>query len=104
MTLSEALTRSTNTIAAELGNESNPARVIDLAKRFGITSKMEPYPSVALGSQEVSLWEITGAYGVFQSGGRRMEPYIIAKVADTRGNVLFEHFGITADAAVKAAG
>jgi len=38
----------------------------------------------------VSLWEITGAYGVFQSGGRRMEPYIIAKVADTRGNVLFE--------------
>jgi penicillin-binding protein 1A len=90
MTLSEALTRSTNTIAAELGNESNPERVAELAKRFGIKSTMQPYPSLALGSQEVSLWEITGAYGVFQSGGRRMEPYIIAKVADTRGNVLFE--------------
>lgn len=93
MTLSEALTRSTNTIAAELGNESNPARVIDLAKRFGITSKMEPYPSVALGSQEVTLWEITGAYGVFESGGRRMDPFLVSKVTDTRGNVLFEHPG-----------
>ena len=90
MTLSEALTRSTNTIAAELGNEANPARVIDLAKRFGIKSEMQPYPSLALGSQEVTLWELTGAYGVFQSGGKRMEPYIIAKVADTRGNVLFQ--------------
>ncbi|MDP3458975.1 MAG: penicillin-binding transpeptidase domain-containing protein, partial [Hyphomonas sp.] len=90
MTLSEALTRSTNTVAAELGNESNPARVIDLAKRFGIKSAMQPYPSLALGSQEVNLWEITGAYGVFQSGGRRMEPYLIAKVTDTRGKVLFE--------------
>jgi len=90
MTLSEALTRSTNTIAAELGNESNPGRVAELARRFGIRSAMRPYPSLALGSQEVSLWEITGAYGVFQSGGRRMEPYIIARVADTRGNVLFE--------------
>ena len=90
MTLSEALTRSTNTIAAELGNESNPERVAELARRFGIRSTMRPYPSLALGSQEVSLWEITGAYGVFQSGGRQMEPYIIARVADTRGNVLFE--------------
>jgi penicillin-binding protein 1A len=90
MTLSEALTRSTNTVAAELGNESNPERVAELAKRFGIKSTMKPYPSLALGSQEVSLWEITGAYGVFQSGGRRMEPYIIAKVTDTRGQVLFE--------------
>lgn len=99
MTLSEALTRSTNTIAAELGNESNPARVVDLAKRFGIKSEMQPYPSVALGSQEVTLWEITGAYGVFQSGGRRMEPYIISKVADTRGNVLFEQPDMPAERA-----
>jgi penicillin-binding protein 1A len=91
MTLSEALTRSTNTIAAELGNESNPARVADLATRFGITSKMEAYPSLALGSQEVTLWDITGAYGVFQSGGHRVDPYIISKVTDTRGKVLFEH-------------
>jgi penicillin-binding protein 1A len=91
MTLSEALTRSSNTIAAELGNEANPARVIELAKRFGIKSEMKPFPSLALGSQEVTLWELTGAYGVFQSGGRLVEPYIIQKVSDTRGSVLYEH-------------
>jgi len=90
MTLSEALTRSTNTVAAELGNESNPARVADLAARFGIQSKMQAFPSLALGSQEVNLWELVGAYGVFQSGGLRMDPYIVSKVTDTRGNVLFE--------------
>lgn len=90
MTLTEALTRSVNTIAAELGNEASPERVIELAHRFGIKSEMKAYPSVSLGSQEVSLWEITGAYGVFQSGGLLTEPYIIAKVTDTRGNVLFD--------------
>jgi len=90
MTLSEALTRSTNTIAAELGNESNPARVAELAKRFGIKSEMKPFPSMALGSQEVNLWEITGAYGTFQTGGRLVEPWLVARITDTRGKVLYE--------------
>jgi len=91
MTLSEALARSTNTVAAELGNETNPERIAALAKRFGISSEMKPYPSIALGSQEVSLWELVRAYGVFQSGGYRMEPYLIARVTDSRGQVYFEH-------------
>ena len=52
MTMSEALTRSINTVAVELVQETSPQRVIDTARRFGITSKMEPYPSIALGSQE----------------------------------------------------
>jgi penicillin-binding protein 1A len=91
MTLSEALTRSTNTIAAELGNESNPARVAELAKRFGIRSELKPFPSMALGSQEVTLWEITGAYGTFQTGGKLVEPWLVAKITDTRGKVYYEH-------------
>lgn len=91
MTLSEALTRSTNTVAAELGNETNPERVAALAKRFGIASEMKPYPSIALGSQEVSLWELVRAYGVFQSGGYRVEPYLIERVTDSRGQVYYEH-------------
>ncbi|OYW86329.1 MAG: penicillin-binding protein 1A, partial [Hyphomonas sp. 32-62-5] len=91
MTLSEALARSTNTVAAELGNETNPERVAALAKRFGIDSEMKPFPSIALGSQETSLWELVRAYGVFQSGGYRMEPYLIARVTDSRGQVYFEH-------------
>ncbi|MFN4025525.1 MAG: transglycosylase domain-containing protein [Hyphomonas sp.] len=90
MTLSEALTRSTNTIAAELGNEVHPERIITLARKLGIVSEMKPFPSIALGSQEVNLWELTRAYGAFQSGGLKLDPFLIEKVADSRGQVYFE--------------
>ncbi|HPF23957.1 MAG TPA: PBP1A family penicillin-binding protein [Hyphomonas sp.] len=90
MTMSEALTRSINTVAVELVQETSPQRVIDTARRFGITSKMEPYPSIALGSQEVSLWELTRAFGTFQSGGLRLDPWLIEKIEDSRGTVLYE--------------
>jgi len=90
MTMSEALTRSINTVAAELTQLTSEERVIKTAQRFGITSTMEPYPSIALGSQEVSLWELTRAFGVFQSGGLRMDPWLIEKIEDSRGTVLYE--------------
>lgn len=90
MTMSEAIARSINTVAVELTQLAGPARVADTARRFGITSKLEPYPSIALGSQEVSLWELTRAYGVFQSGGLRLDPWLIEKIEDSRGTVLYE--------------
>ncbi len=90
MTLSEALTRSTNTVAAQLAQESSEERVISLAKRFGITSDMEPFPSIALGSQAVTMWELVRAFGAFQSGGLRMDPYLIDKIEDSRGVVLYQ--------------
>jgi penicillin-binding protein 1A len=90
MTLSEALTRSTNTVAAQLAQESSEERVIALAKRFGITSDMEPFPSIALGSQAVTMWELVRAFGAFQSGGLRMDPYLIDKIEDSRGMVLYQ--------------
>lgn len=90
MTLSEAMARSTNTIAAELAVEASPERVITLARRFGILSQMQPYPSIALGSQEVNLLELTRAYGVFQSGGLATDPYLIQRVTDSRGTIYFE--------------
>lgn len=89
MTLSEALTRSTNTVAAELGQAAGMDRVVSLAQRFGITSDMKAFPSTALGSQEVTLWEITRAYGAFQSGGLRLDPYMIESIGNSRGDVLF---------------
>ena len=90
MTLSEAFARSVNTIAAELGHETSEERVIALAERFGIGSKMQPFPSIALGSQEVTLWELTRAYGAFQSGGLRLDPFLIDRVEDSRGNIIYE--------------
>ena len=90
MTLSEALTRSTNTVAAQLAQESSEERVIALAKRFGMTSDMEPFPSIALGSQAVTMWELVRAFGAFESGGLRMDPYLIDKIEDSRGMVLYQ--------------
>jgi penicillin-binding protein 1A len=90
MTMSEALARSINTVAVELTQLSSPARVAETARRFGITSKLEPYPSIALGSQEVSLWELTRAFGTFQSGGLRLDPWLIERIEDSRGNILYQ--------------
>ena len=89
MTLSEAMARSTNTIAAELTQEASEESVINIARRFGITTPLQPFPSIALGSQEVSLWEITRAFGTFQSGGLRMDPWLIEKIENSRGDVLY---------------
>jgi penicillin-binding protein 1A len=90
MTLSEALARSTNTVAAQLAQESSEERVIALAKKFGMTSDMEPFPSIALGSQAVTMWELVRAFGAFESGGLRMDPYLIDKIEDSRGMVLYQ--------------
>ena len=89
MTLSEAMARSTNTVAAELTQEASEESVIGVARRFGITTPLKPFPSIALGSQEVSLWEITRAFGTFQSGGLRMDPWLIEKIENSRGDVLY---------------
>ncbi len=89
MTLSEALARSTNTVAAQLAQETGVRNVVTLARRIGISSKLEPFPSLALGSQEVTMWEIVRAFGAFQSGGYRMDPYLIEKVEDSRGKLIY---------------
>lgn len=90
MTLSEAMARSTNTVAAALAQETGEERVIEIARDAGIASPLEPFPSLALGSQEVTLWELTRAFGTFQSGGKRLDPYLILKIEDSRGKSLYE--------------
>ncbi len=89
MTLSEAMARSTNTVAAQLAQEIGVQNVVTLARRIGISSKLEPFPSLALGSQEATMWEIVRAFGAFQSGGYRMDPYLIEKVEDSRGTLIY---------------
>lgn len=90
VTVSEAFSRSLNTVAAQIGNEIGERRIIALARSFGITSDMQPLPSIALGSQEVSLYELTRAYGVFAKSGKRLDPYIISRVEDSRGQIVYE--------------
>ncbi len=90
MTLAEALKDSINTVAAQLGQEVGEEAIISLVKSFGITSDMEPLPSIALGSQEVSLKDLARAYGVFMTGGKRIDPYVVEKISNSRGDVLYE--------------
>lgn len=90
VTLAEALRDSLNTISAILGQEIGEEAIISLANRFGITETLEPFPSIALGSQEVTLWEITRAYGPFMTGGTRIDPYLIEKIETSRGEILYE--------------
>jgi len=90
VTVSEAFAKSLNTVAAQIGNEIGEARIVALARSFGINSPLEPLPSIALGSQEVSLYELTSAFGTFAKSGNRLDPYFITHVTDSRGQVIYE--------------
>lgn len=92
MTVEQALIASTNTIAAKLGQEVGGAAIGDLAHRFGITSLPPvPDPSVALGSYEVNLLQLTAGFQVFQLGGVSLEPYLIESIGTQGGQELWSH-------------
>ncbi|MEO0882708.1 MAG: PBP1A family penicillin-binding protein, partial [Pseudomonadota bacterium] len=90
VTLAEAFSKSLNTVAAQLGQDVGEERIISLARSFGITSDLRPLPSIALGSQEVTLYELTRAYGVFAKSGERLDPFMILKIEDSRGQLIYE--------------
>lgn len=91
VTLKTALSKSLNTIAAQLTMEVGPRNVVRLAHRLGINSKLVANASIALGTSEVSLLELTSAYAPFSNGGYLARPYIIKRVKTKRGKVLFQH-------------
>ncbi len=93
MPLRSALARSINTVVVRLIKTVGPRKVIDVAKRLGITSKLQAEASLALGTSEVSLLELTGAYAVFANGGQGVLPYGIAEISTTDGRVLFRREG-----------
>ena len=90
MTLTEALKDSINTVAAELGQEVSEEAIISLVKNFGMSGDFQPLPSIALGSQEVTLSDLARAYGVFMTGGTRMDPYLVERISNSRGDILYE--------------
>jgi penicillin-binding protein 1A len=88
-TLRQALAQSINTIAVRLMMDVGPANVVTLAKRLGIEAQMRPEPSLALGTSEISLLDLTGAYGAFASGGTVVEPHVIRRIRSSTGRVLY---------------
>ncbi len=91
VTLSNALANSLNTIAAQLVMEVGPDHVIKLAHRLGIESELQSNASIALGTSEVSLLELTAAYAPFMNGGYKATPHIIRRISTTDGKVLYEN-------------
>jgi penicillin-binding protein 1B len=85
--LREALEQSLNVPFARLGLEIGLVRVVETARRFGISGPLRPVPSVSLGAFEVSPLEITAAYGVFASGGWRAAPRHTLAVLAPNGRV-----------------
>ncbi len=96
VTLSEALSNSLNTIAAQMVAEVGAGNVISSAKKVGIRSDLVKNASIALGTSEVSLLELTSAYAPFANGGYLAEPYIIKRVTTLDGEILFERNGSNA--------
>jgi penicillin-binding protein 1A len=89
VTLTQALAMSLNTVAVRLGLEVGPKNVVRTAHRLGISSKLEANASIALGTSEVSLNELVGAYAPFANGGLGVSPHVVTKIRTTEGKVLY---------------
>ena len=89
MTIREALKHSINTIAAQITVEVGPSNVAKLAGSFGIESELRPEFSLALGSSETTLTEMTRAYSVFANEGLLRPTYFISDIKNTAGTTLY---------------
>lgn len=88
LSLKDALAKSINVISARLIDMVTPINVVRLAKSAGIKNRIPQAPSIALGSVELSLMEMTGAYATFANKGLRVEPNILMRIEDKNGTVL----------------
>jgi penicillin-binding protein 1A len=102
VTLTKALALSLNTVSVRLTLEVTPMAVVRTAYRLGIASKLEPNASIALGTSEVSVLELVGAYAPFANGGFALVPHVIGKITASNGKVLYTRsalqFGRVVDA------
>ena len=89
--LRTAFAYSINTVAAQLGNEVGFGTVASMARRLGVTSEINTYPAMVLGSNEVRLIDMTRAFAVVSGGGNSVEPYGILKVETAGGELLYSH-------------
>lgn len=89
LTMRQALAQSVNTVAVRLGNDFGISKVADTARRLGIQSELREDLSLSLGTSEMTLLELTQAYGVLSSGGTEVEPHVIRRVRLNTGRVLY---------------
>lgn len=98
MSLKKALAGSVNTITARLIDRVGPIPVIELANKVGVnTEKMPVVPSIALGTPDLSLYEMVGAYSTFANEGVFVLPNIVQRIEDKNGTVLYQYVPETKD-------
>ena len=88
ITLRKALALSINYISAYLMKQFGPQAVVDFARRVGITSTLDPVPSLCLGTPEVSVMEMVAANATFANKGTWTEPIFVTKIEDKNGRIL----------------
>jgi penicillin-binding protein 1A len=91
-TLRTALAHSRNVVTVKLLEQIGIPAALACARRLGISSPLAPYLSLALGASDVTLLELTTAYGVFANGGMYVPPVFITRIVDAQGQVIEEHF------------
>jgi len=90
VTFRKALTFSRNVVTVKIAESIGLDYLIEYSRNLGIKSKLEPNLSLALGSANVTLLELTSAFGVFAAQGYRAEPFLITRIVDRDGNILEE--------------
>ncbi|MFD2599102.1 transglycosylase domain-containing protein [Sphingobacterium corticis] len=88
MSLRWAMARSLNSVTAQITNDIGWDKVVEMAKKLGITSPLASVPSVGLGSNDVSVFEMVRAYAAFMNKGKRTEPILVSKIVDANNNVV----------------
>jgi len=96
-TLKSALANSRNTITARLMNEIGPQPVINLANSLGVEQKIPAVPSIALGTPDLSVYEMVAAYSTFANQGVYTKPVMVTHIEDKNGTILFQYTPETKD-------
>jgi penicillin-binding protein 1A len=97
MTLKHALANSVNTITARLTDMIGPDPIVKIAKNMGIKGDIPSVPSISLGTPDMTVYEMVGAYGTFANQGVYVKPVMVTRIEDKNGTVLYEYTPETKD-------
>ncbi len=104
VSLKRGLAESINTVTARLIDRTGPKPVIDLVGKLGIDTKNIPeVPSIALGTADLSVFEMVSAYSTFVNEGVYVKPVIVTRIEDKNGTILYQHVPETRDVLSKEA-
>ena len=90
LSLKFGLANSINYITAYVMKKFGPNAIINITRKMGITSYLDPYPALCLGTSDISVYEMVGAYSTFANKGVWTEPQLLSRIEDSKGNVLEE--------------